>query len=85
MSIENSGFVDSGVNITVSLRIDEETAKEVKKIALYERAKPGTLMRMWVQDKVRVYRRNPDYKRWLKLRDFIPLKSESEKRERKKR
>jgi len=69
----------TGYNVTKSLRIDEEDAKELQKIALFEKARPGTLLRMWIHDKVETYRRNPEYKRWDKQRSLISLK-ESKKR-----
>jgi len=57
----------AGYNVTKSVRIDEEMAKRLEKIALYEKASVGTLMRMWVHDKILTYYRNPKFKRWLKM------------------
>lgn len=53
-------------NLTKSLRIDEEMVGELEFIALFEKTKPGTLMRMWIQDRILAYRQNPMYKRWRK-------------------
>ena len=63
---------ESGYNVTKSIRIDEEMAKRLEKIALYQKARVGTLMRMWVHDKIRTFYRNPDFKRWLKQLELIP-------------
>ena len=56
----------AGYNVTKSVRIDEEMAKRLEKIALYEKARVGTLLRMWIHDKIQTYYRNPKFKRWLK-------------------
>jgi len=69
----------SGYNVTKSVRIDEQDAEELQKIALYEQARPGTLIRMWVHDKVETYRRNPNYQRWNKQRALISLKETKKK------
>jgi len=53
-------------NLTRSLRIDEEMSKELDIIALFEKSKASTLMRMWVQDRILAYKQNPKYKRWKK-------------------
>lgn len=50
-----------------TVRIDAEMEKKLGKIALFEKSKPGTLMRQWTHDKIRVYYRNPEFKRWLKM------------------
>lgn len=50
-----------------TLRIDEEMNNKLRKIALFEKSKAGTLMRKWIHDKIRVYYRNPEFKRWLKM------------------
>lgn len=65
---------ESGYNVTKSVRIDEEMAKRLEKIALYKKARVGTLLRMWTHDKIRTFYRNPEYKRWLKQLELIPLK-----------
>lgn len=56
----------AGYNQTRTLRIDEEMERDIDLIALNEREKPGTLMRMWVQDRILSYKQNPKYKRWKK-------------------
>jgi len=53
-------------NLTRSLRIDEEMSKELDIIALFEKTKASTLMRMWTQDRILAYKQNPKYKRWKK-------------------
>jgi hypothetical protein len=65
-------------NVTKTVRINSEMAEELEFIALYETAKPGTLMRMWLQDRIQTYLRNPKYKRWRKRLSLIPLKKISE-------
>ena len=57
----------AGYNVPKTVRIDEEMEKELRKIAIYEKKKLGTLLRDWMHEKIRTYRRNPDYKRWLKM------------------
>jgi hypothetical protein len=58
-------------NLTRSLRIDEEMSKELDIIALFEKSKASTLMRMWVQDRILAYKQNPKYKRWTKELDTV--------------
>lgn len=53
-------------NVTRSIRIDHEMVQDLKDIALYEKTKTGTLLRMWTEDKIQVYRQNPAFKRWRK-------------------
>lgn len=56
----------SGFNVTKSLRIDEEMAKKLKKISIFEKTREGTLLRQWIHDKIRTYYRNPEFKQWVK-------------------
>jgi len=56
----------AGYNVTKSVRIDAEMQKRLQKIAIYEKVKPATLLRMWVNDKIMTYYRNPAFQRWLK-------------------
>jgi hypothetical protein len=58
-------------NLSKTLRIDSEMVEELKFIALFEKAKPGVLMRMWIQDRVLAYKQNPKYKRWKKELDAV--------------
>ena len=67
---------EAGYNMTKSVRIDKEMADRLEKIGLYEKTKSATLMRMWIQDKILTYYRNPKYKHWLKRLSLIPLKKE---------
>jgi len=68
----------AGFNVTKSVRIDEEMANRLENIALYEKIKSATLMRMWTQDKILTYYRNPKFKRWLKQLSLIPKKRSME-------
>jgi len=61
--------------IPQTIHIDWETRKELDIIALFERKKVGPLMRDIIIDKVKVYLRNPAYKRFKKQ-----LEEEKEKR-----
>ncbi len=70
----NEEFLFAGYNVTKTVRLDAAMVDWLEKIALYEKAKPGTLMRMWIQDKIQTYLRNPHFKRWLKQLSLIPLK-----------
>jgi len=63
-----------GYNVTKSVRIDAEMADRLEKIGLYEKTRSATLMRMWVQDKILTYYRNPKFKQWLKKLGLIPMK-----------
>ena len=65
---------EAGYNVTKSVRIDAEMDKRLEKIALYEKTKGATLLRMWIQDKILTYYRNPNFKRWLKQLSLIPKK-----------
>ncbi len=57
----------AGFNVPKTVRIDAEMEKDLRKIAIFRKKKPGTLMREWIYDKIRTTKRNPEYKRWLKL------------------
>lgn len=46
--------------------VDYRTMKDLDLIAAYERMKRGPLMRMILVEKIKVYKRNPAYKRFLK-------------------
>lgn len=54
----------SGRNVSVSVRIDDEMNREINLIALYERARVGHLLRLWVHEKIRSFCHRPDFKRW---------------------
>lgn len=56
----------AGYNVTVSVRIDAEMEKKLQKIALYEKARVGTMLRMWIQDKVLTTYRDPKFQHWLR-------------------
>lgn len=56
----------AGYNVTVSVRIDAEMEKRLQKIALYEKGRVGTILRMWIQDKVLTYYRDPKFQHWLR-------------------
>lgn len=58
----------SGRNVTVSVRFDNEDVAEIDKIALFERARPGLLLRLWIHEKIRSFTHNRDFKKWLKER-----------------
>lgn len=74
--MENKEVELAGYNVTKSVRIDEEMEKRLRRIAIYEKVSPATLMRMWTEDKIRTYYRNPDFKRWLKNLNLIPLREQ---------
>jgi predicted transcriptional regulator len=67
---------EAGYNITRSVRLDAEMVERLEKIAVYEKSKPATLMRMWLQQKIMAYYHNPRFKQWLKQLGRIPLKKE---------
>jgi len=69
--MKNVVITKAEYNLTRSLRIDEEMSKELDIIALFEKTKASTLMRMWVQDRILAYKQNPKYKRWNKEREAI--------------
>jgi len=67
----------AGFNVSITVRIDDEDAKKLDKIALYERTKRGALIRRWIHERIRTFYHNPEYKRWLRdLKDvsLVPLK-----------
>lgn len=57
----------AGFNVPKTVRIDAEMEKELKIISAFEKKKVGTLLRDWIYQKIRTYKRNPEYKRWKKL------------------
>lgn len=57
----------AGFNVPKTVRIDAEMEKDLRKMAIFFKKKPGTLMRDWLYDKIRTTKRNPEYKRWLKI------------------
>jgi len=57
----------AGFNVAKTVRIDAEMEKDLRKIGLFYKKKPGTLMRDWLYEKIRTTKRNPEYKRWLKI------------------
>jgi len=69
----------AGFNVPVTVRIDEEMEKELRKIAVFEKKKMGTLLRDWIHEKIRTFHRRPDYKRWCKQLALMPLKRETKK------
>lgn len=48
----------------LATKVDWETIKELDDISLYEKKKRATLVRDIVLDKIKVYERNPAYKRF---------------------
>ena len=64
--MKNATVGPSEWNVTRSVRISHEMSEELERIALFEAAKEGTLLRMFLQDRILGYLSNPRYKRWLK-------------------
>jgi len=60
--------VENSVHFPCQLatKIDWETIHELEDIALYEKKRRATLVRDIILEKVRVYSRNPTYKRFKK-------------------
>ena len=50
----------------LATKVDWETIRELEDIALYEKKRRATLVRDIILEKVRVYSRNPAYKRFKK-------------------
>jgi len=69
---------EAGYNVTKSVRIDAEMGNRLEKIALYEKTKSATLMRMWIQGKILTYYRNPKFKQWLRQLSLIPKRTKEE-------
>jgi len=58
-----------------TVRFTHETVKDIELIAAYEHMKPAELMRWIICEKIRVYKRNPGFKQFLKkLRDMQEAK-----------
>jgi len=55
--------------ITLSVKMDWETRKEIDKIALFEKKKPSTWARDVLLERVRTYQRNPQYKKFERQLD----------------
>ena len=68
-------FEEAGYNVTKSVRIDAEMVERLEKIALFEKTKSATLMRMWIQRKILTYYRNPKFKQWLRQLQLIPART----------
>lgn len=64
---KNGDLELAGFNIPKTVRIDAEMDKDLRRMALFYKKRPGTLMRDWIYDKIRVTKRNPEYKRWAKM------------------
>ena len=62
-----------GFNVNVSVRIDEEMKQKLHIISLFTKIKEGSLLRQWTHEKIRVFYRNPEFKRWLNKLALIPL------------
>lgn len=63
----------------VTVRFDWPTLQEIDQIALFEREDRAPLLRRIIIDKVKVYERNPQFKRFLKK-----LEEQKEQEQRKK-
>jgi len=70
----------AGFNVSITVRLDDEDAKRLKNICLYERTKRGALLRRWIHERIRAFYHTPDYKRWLKDLNLIPLKEVKKKK-----
>lgn len=64
--VEAEDLKMAGFNVPKTVRIDAEMDKDLQKIGLFKKKKPGTLMRDWIYEKIRTTKRNPEYKRWLR-------------------
>jgi len=52
--------------LSFSIKIDWEIRNKLRLIAAFEHKKPATLARDIIVEKIRVYERNPAFKRFLK-------------------
>ncbi len=65
--VKNEDLELAGFNVPKTVRIDAEMEKDLRKIAIFYKKKQGALMRDWLYEKIRTTKRNPEYKRWLKI------------------
>ena len=49
----------------VSVKVDLDTLNELDLIAMFDRKKRATMIREWLIEKIRVYKRYPAYKSFL--------------------
>lgn len=63
---ENLEVPQRSFEIPVTVWVDKEILHDVDLIAAYERMKRSPVCRMIIQEKIRVYKRNPSFKRFLK-------------------
>lgn len=63
---ENSAVKTVQYPLNLSVKIDWDIRKKLFLIAAFEHKKPATLARDILVEKIRVYERNPAFKRFLK-------------------
>lgn len=54
---------------TLTIRVDDDILQELELIALFEKARRGTVVRNFLIEKIRTYRRRPEYLRFRKQLD----------------
>jgi hypothetical protein len=64
--LENSAVKTVQYPLNLSVKIDWDIRKKLHLIAAFEHKKPATLARDILIEKIRVYERNPAFKRFLK-------------------
>jgi hypothetical protein len=64
--LENSAVKTVQYPLNLSVKIDWDIRKKLHLIAAFEHKKPATLARDILVEKIRVYERNPAFKRFLK-------------------
>jgi len=67
--------------IGMTVWADWQTCKDLELIAAYERMKRGPVMRMILIEKIRVYKQNPAFKRFLVQLREVKKHEEKEKDE----
>jgi hypothetical protein len=64
--LENSAVKSVQYPLNLSVKIDWDIRNKLDLIAAFEHKKPATLARDILVEKIRVYERNPAFKRFLK-------------------
>jgi hypothetical protein len=51
----------------LNVKLSPEMRMMLDVVCKFETAKPSELIRLWVREKLHIYFRNPQFKRWLKF------------------
>lgn len=58
-------------SLGITVRVDQDSMRELDRIALFEHDKVAPLCRRILIEKIQVYERNPAFKRWSKQQELL--------------